>query len=387
MPADTSVKFLHSGQTGAPTLNGTAGALIGLLDACLLNGFGAGALDSLAVAAGVATATRSAGHPFEVGSVVAISGASVSGGSINGQHRVTAVTSTSYQFEVTGLSDQTATGAITHKLAPLGFEKPFSGANLAAYRSPNVAGTRMVLRVDDADAYSGRVVGYESMTDINTGSGAFPAAAQINGGGHWPKSASANSTARGWVICGDDRGFLIQTDGMSGGSRCTHYFGDIQSVKTPDPYACLLACSNVALTNYSLSSSELFYHGTEYYSFEPRAVTGLGGAVTSYRTAPFIALAGALSSSVSGAAGPTYPNLGDGGLYAVKINVSDLGPQLNRRGQIPGVYFIPMTLGASAFNHLERISDVVGLSGRTLRALRIGSSSGWGLVDMTGPWR
>lgn len=38
MTADTSVKYLHSAMPGAPVLSGTAGSLISVLDACLVNG-------------------------------------------------------------------------------------------------------------------------------------------------------------------------------------------------------------------------------------------------------------------------------------------------------------------------------------------------------------
>jgi hypothetical protein len=34
-----------------------------------------------------------------------------------------------------------------------------------------------------------RASGYESMSDVNTGTGPFPTAAQVAGGGYWEKSA------------------------------------------------------------------------------------------------------------------------------------------------------------------------------------------------------
>ena len=46
-----------SSQPGATTLPGVAGALRTLLKACLVDGFGAGAVATLTVSAGVATAT------------------------------------------------------------------------------------------------------------------------------------------------------------------------------------------------------------------------------------------------------------------------------------------------------------------------------------------
>jgi hypothetical protein len=80
---DTSVKFFHSGMAGAPTLNGTAGSLVSVLTACLVNGFAVSAVASLVVADEIATVTMAGSHPAEVGSVVAVSGASPGG--LNGK--------------------------------------------------------------------------------------------------------------------------------------------------------------------------------------------------------------------------------------------------------------------------------------------------------------
>src|SRR5574337_1832659 len=208
MSADTTVVYFHSAMTGAPSLAGQAGTLIAVLDACLVNGFGAGTVDAVVISGGVATVTRSAGHSFEVGTVALISGATVSGGSINGRQRVLAVTSSTWTFDATGLADQSATGTITAKLAPAGWTKPFSGTNLAAYKG-DVTGTGCLLRVDDTGGTVGRVVGYESMTDVNTGSGPFPTSTQISGGGSLGKSSTADATARPWMIFADDRTFYI----------------------------------------------------------------------------------------------------------------------------------------------------------------------------------
>src|SRR5574337_1451421 len=248
MSADTTVVYLHSAMTGAPSLAGQAGTLIAVLDACLVNGFGAGTVDAVVISGGVATVTRSAGHSFEVGTVALISGATVSGGSINGRQRVLAVTSSTWTFDATGLADQSATGTITAKLAPAGWTKPFSGTNLAAYKG-DVTGTGCLLRVDDTGSTDGRVVGYESMADITSGTGPFPTALQLSGGGWWGKSSTADSTARSWILIGDNRGFIFATACNASylGYYNTMAFGDIAPIKTPDPYACILAAANLSL--------------------------------------------------------------------------------------------------------------------------------------------
>ena len=53
MTVSTSVKWAVSSMMGAPTLNGTAGSMIALLDAFLINGFGMKAVDSAQVTGGV----------------------------------------------------------------------------------------------------------------------------------------------------------------------------------------------------------------------------------------------------------------------------------------------------------------------------------------------
>ena len=46
----TTVKHFHSAMSGAPVLNGTAGSLIAVLDACLQDGFGLKAASGITVA-------------------------------------------------------------------------------------------------------------------------------------------------------------------------------------------------------------------------------------------------------------------------------------------------------------------------------------------------
>jgi hypothetical protein len=125
--ADTSVKLLHSAMPGAPVLSGTAGALINVLDACLVDGFGVSAVASLVVAGEVATATMSGGHSGEVGSVMTVAGATPSG--LNGEQKVLSVGggNTTLTFDATGIADQTATGSITIKMSGAGWGRRFQG--------------------------------------------------------------------------------------------------------------------------------------------------------------------------------------------------------------------------------------------------------------------
>jgi hypothetical protein len=208
---DTSVKYFHSGLTGAPVLSGTAGSLVAVLDACLVNGFAVSAVASLVVASNIATATISGGHSAEVGSVVLVSGATPSG--LNSEKKVLSVGAgnTTLTFDAPGISDQTASGTISLKLAGAGWSKEFTGTNLAAYKSNNVAGTGCRLRVDDTAGKTARVVGYETMTAISTGSGPFPTSTQRSGGSWWTKSTVADGSSRTWTLVADDRMFYLIT--------------------------------------------------------------------------------------------------------------------------------------------------------------------------------
>src|SRR5574337_1914064 len=62
--------------------------------------------------------------------------------------------------------------------SPAGWAKPYSGTNLAAYRA--ATGNRFYFRVDDSGTVEARISGYETMSDVNTGTGQFPTTAQIS---------------------------------------------------------------------------------------------------------------------------------------------------------------------------------------------------------------
>ena len=206
MADSKKTKLLTSDMPGAPVLSGTAGSLIAVLDAVLVNGFGLVSVTGLTVTGGIATATVSAGHSMQVDSVGLIAGAAPAG--LNGEKRILSIAGNSFTFDATGIADQTATGPITAKVAPAGWTKAFSGANLAAYKITPPEGTGFYLRVDDTGTTVARVRGYETMSDVNTGTGPFPTTADFAGSGlWWSKSNTASAGTRPWRIAADDRGF------------------------------------------------------------------------------------------------------------------------------------------------------------------------------------
>lgn len=376
--ADTTVKYMHSAMAGAPSLGATAGSLIALLDACLVNGFGSGNVDSIVISGGVATVTRAAGHPFEVDSVVLIAGATVSGGSINGEQKVTSVTTTTYTFACPGIANQTATGSITHKVAPLGWNKPFSGTNLAAYKPADPTASGSFLRVDDTGTTNARVLAYEDMTGISTGTGPFPTAAQMSGGGYWPKANNTSGT-RSWVLVGDGRTFyLFPLWHSTTAYAAVLGFGDIVSYKSPDAYQAFIQVGISDLAVGTSPSDDLSYAGATNGKYIARGVSGLGGstAFTSHAASIYP------SPSRSGAGAMLFPNPSDNGLY---VSQMVLLSNAAVRGIIPGIYHCNQGLSPSNFPVGSRITSVNGLSGRVLKALA--SDVAVTFVDVTGPWR
>lgn len=251
MPTDTSVKFFQNTMSGAPSMGSAAGDFIGVLDACLVTGFGSVTLSSLVIADNVATATVSTGHNFPMtgatGPVILIEGATPS--ALNGQWRIQSVpNSTTFTFTTSGISNQTATGTITAKRAPAGFEKVFSATGKAVYRALDVQSTRLYLRVDDtATATSGAWITirmFETMTDVDTGT---------NGSTSYYVLKSNYSGNKNWRVYADSRAFWFVGDTNASGSAWgigQMFFGDLASPALPaDAWHCALAGFPTQATN------------------------------------------------------------------------------------------------------------------------------------------
>jgi hypothetical protein len=365
--------------------------MIAVLDACLVNGWGLITLDSLVVTSNVAVATKSTGCTYDVGAVVLVAGATPSG--LNGEHKVTATTANSVSFATTGIADGTATGTITLKLAPAGWAKTYSGTNLAAYKPTDVTATGCLLRVDDTAAQTTRVVGYETMSDVNTGTGVFPTATQRTGGTWWTKSSTATSAARSWYILSDGRMFYFiryyhATYSTHSELTC---FGDMIPTKTSDAYSCCLFGIAGDSTSTPATTSNCFYYSTASATdlYCPRSYTGIGTSQQMRKLFPCISI-GTDSYSGQLTLGMPFPNPGDGGLYVVPMYISE-HVSFNFRGVTPGFYACPQNVAITSFNTGDSVSTVTGLSGKKLKAFLSNNATysvySTYFIDITGPWR
>lgn len=388
--ADTSVKFFHSAQLAAPSVADGAGGLIGLLDAVLVNGFGLVTVSSIVIASNVATVNCTTPHSLEPNGVALIAGVG-SPAALNGEQRVLTITTNAFTFATTGISDQTVSGSFTAKVAPLGWGKPYNGTNLAAYRPADTFSTRPYLRVDDTPTGSNaaRVRGYESMSDVNTGTGPFPTTGQASNGLFWPHRTTAL-----WFIVGDSRGFYYGHNYYGGGSGFnTMWFGDPTTFKAGDGFhACIAGCAADPFGS-GTAGYDLFQVRGSPVGGEPlyaaRGHTQIGGSSDSYRTfSPWIVASGDTNSRYSGAQGSLYPDAVVNGLRLSQALIHNLG---SIRGLFPGLYPCMQSI-VTSMSHLDRIDGQGDLAGRKLVAILTGSyltnsSPGIGFIDITGPWR
>lgn len=268
---------------GAPVLRGQAGSLIALMDACLVNGWGIQTASSVVVSGGVCTMTFPLDHAAPVEAVVLVAGSSIA--DLNGEQKVTAVAANVIKF-ATAVANGTATGTITAKMAPAGWEKRFSGTNLAVYRSLDLTGNRFNLRVNDTNAIDTRILGYETMTTVSAGTGIFPTSTQQSGGLYLTKAYAAGADVIPWVLIANTKRLYLGNAWAAspgyGGPTYTamaiHGFGDFPSLKsTVDSFNCMIAGETG--TNQMYANFGLALHANPGL-YMARGNAGTGSSVT-----------------------------------------------------------------------------------------------------------
>lgn len=398
-PVDTSVKFITENMPGAPVLSGTAGALISVLDALLVTGFGLRTATSVTVASGVATVTlaSNAQNANLLHSVILVDGVAAPMADLNGEQRVTAATSTTLQF-ATAVADGTATGTITVKSAPAGWEKLYSGTNKAVYRSTHVQSAKHCLRVDDTGTTTARVVGYETMTDVDTGVGPFPTAAQLSGGGYWWKSIDATATARGYFFAADPRMLLAAPRPSGVGAALSanvRGFGDpIALAPSGDAWATVLSyagSSNSSGFEYGAFSGANIASTSAGGAAFARAFSGLGAAAfcrpVNEAGEPY-----QLSGRHSVGLGPG-PSSIDGQIKLARAMMAEQSVYSAPRCVIPGAFCVPQLVADGMFSPSTVIDGSGALTGRKLLSVVVSGAAtstaniGVAFIDITGPWR
>lgn len=395
--ADNSVSHFNWKQAGAPSLSGQIGKALDVMRAVLVTGYGLSSVDSAVIAGSVCTLTISAGHSQIVDGVCEIAGVTTPA-VLNGKWKVKAITATTVTFDMDTIADQTATGAITVKVASLGWTEAFTGTNIACFKSSDVTSNGHYLRVDDSVASPLRVIGYESMTAHSTGVNPFPTAAQLAGGAYWPKATTANATVHPWLAWGDSKGFYwcpapaLQTTDLFPQNANPFFFGDPISLLSTDLYGTIL-CAGISTSAVEATGGQVVNAfncgGGQVWGWTPRPYYNLGTSQSMDARHDF-----STSYLTSGTTYP-FPPL-DGKILISGVSVFDGAAQATgvRRSIMPGIYTTAQNCGP-AFKTFDILPNPTGpLAGKHVMAVVTGppnggSTSGYGVgfVDLTGPWR
>lgn len=375
---------------GMPAFSGTAGALASVLKTCLVTGGAVASVTSLSVATGVATANYASAHGLKPNTVIQVAGATPAG--LNGLQRIATVTANAITFAAQGVADGAATGSITTKIAAAGWQELFAGtlANVIAVKPSVPEATGCVLRVDDTGTMNARVRGYESMSDISSGLGPFPLDSQVSGGLYWPKSGTANATARPWFLVADERGFYFAVDPQGAGRFTLLYAGDAASIKSGDSYGFLLAgnqsdqTASATVADGCCGWSHRSARGGAYLA---RLHTGIGQSVAAQRIGAHHT--GTTADAYAGTVGyawGSYPNGPNNGLMTGALELFASG----MRGTLPGLLH-PVQDCGNAFASGGFVAGTDDFAGRTLLALRVAPPAGavtpgTVFIDTTGLW-
>ena len=152
------------------------------------------------------------------------------------------------------------------------WEKVFTGTNKAVYRSKT--GLRPYLRIDDSATEYCQFRMYETMTDVDTGTGACPdGITQTVSTQRFPKAdASDGAAAHEYHIVGDSEFFILAVNHDNGYTLdgqmvryCPMAFGEIASMLSVDNYPALL----MQLHSYTATGAD--YHEADYHMFDDRS--------------------------------------------------------------------------------------------------------------------
>ena len=252
--------WMHSGQIGAPQMNGAAGSngqMLQVLDGCLINGFNPQTVTIATKTATTVTLTFGVSHGYELLQIIAVSGATDA--ALNGQHRITAKTTTTVTINAVGVA--VTTGTITTKVAPLDWESIFGSADplKRAYRSNDMQSSKTVLYLDmtlpaghgynaTKPAKRAMVSICEDMTTLGTQINSYTNdynnfTTNPNGTLFWYQchgvdkgEAVTRASNINWVVIGDGRFFYLihewQTYTLTAGTprRDLFSFGDVDAL-------------------------------------------------------------------------------------------------------------------------------------------------------------
>jgi hypothetical protein len=222
--------------------------------------------------------------------------------------------------------------------------------------------------LDDSGTTYARILGYESMSDVDTGTGLFPTNAQMNGGLY----AAKPDATRAWHLFSDGRIIYLFSEYNGANIYDAGFvFGDFASYLSVDSYACCIVAST------SSNGGNLIYQINSASSgFLARSYTQLGVSIASGRYSH-----GKITSQL-GISGMAYPNPVDNSVLVWPIEVWE-GSTV-ARGILPGFY---NPIHNSNTPQGTTLTNIAALPGRTLLIQGCYSTLGFAAIDISGPWR
>ena len=259
------VKFYNESMQGAgQTGDSDAGAMIAILKACLVDGFGSLVPDSIVwdETELLAKATFSVGHSYDKDSVVACSGSVVT--DYNGEHRIIKVTSTEIWFELDTVPVAPASGSLEIKIAPLGWEITHTNGtdDILIFRPAGDLGN-VSLRIDNT-AFSGwsgtyarlmKVEMVENVTDINTYDTIYEH--------RWPATGLYGD--KKWDLVGDNRFMFFMPEYGAGKEQAGFYAGYIDTIRAGDRYHFVM--NNIQTTDVNHNWNRWDQVNSSYYYY------------------------------------------------------------------------------------------------------------------------
>lgn len=246
-----------------------------------------------------------------------------------------------------------------------GWSKPFIGTNLAVFRQGT--GNRMYLRIDDTLQMYARVVGYETMTGINTSTGKFPLEGQFPGGLYMQKSNIVDGNSRGWKIIATSKAFYLWINASNTllpyGYSQLYFFGDIASYKSNDAFNTLVI-ANTDNNYYSQTIGTLAsaLSTTIPGHYMARSYTQIGSSIQVGKHSDSIRGAG-----IMGRGSLQYPNVIDQSIVLAPVWVHEpANSTYPIRGTMPGLWNICHT---APFSHGDTFVGDGPLVGKTFMAI------------------
>lgn len=247
-----------------------------------------------------------------------------------------------------------------------GWSAPYSGTNKIALRNSVAAGgSGMYCRIDDNGPGAGGareafMTTYATMSDVDTGTGITPTAAQIAGGAVSRKSATADSTVRKWVIVADELTWygLLESNVASATERMIVGGGQFESFVPGDasPYFCLggISVNSTFGSNALISTTSLATPGANSGLWLGQGYSGSGSAIR----------ASVVAVGPTGLSGSytmmSDPAAGSNERFFVPVMIASEGAI---RGRLRGLYL--------ALNNLSAVTNFSHVAGAT--GLPVGS--------------